>query len=399
MRICKIWDADYPWDIRVEKVVLTLEQAGHRVDLVCRNQARRKRFESNGCLTIRRLPAIPPAFGPVHTICNFPFPFNPIWVRAIASSIRHAHSDLVLVRDLPLALPAAILGRIYRLPVILDMAENYPAMLADRLNYTQTSAVGRCVRHPLPARLIELLSIRLVHHIIVVVDESRDRLIRDGVSPDRVSVVYNTPRLDQWKFKDYARIISHENSGVNLVYLGNLDGSRGIDVAIRAVRHLKDIGSKAKLSVIGDGPNLLKLRELVIQLEVSDRVAIMGRLPFSQVQSIMTESDIGLIPHYSTAAWNSTIPNKLFDYMLLGLPVIVSDAKPTARIVQAEGCGEVFQDRNPFDLARCIRALESSQLRHQMGTAGRAAVQKRYNWDYDAPVLLRTVASVANNFA
>jgi glycosyltransferase involved in cell wall biosynthesis len=399
MKICKIWDADYPWDIRVKKILLTLEQAGHTVDLVCRNQARRKRLESNGCLTIRRLPAIPSALGPLHTICNFPFPFNPVWIKAIATTIRHAHSDLVLVRDLPLALPAAILGRVYRVPVVLDMAENYPAMLADRLNYTQTSAIGRCVRHPLPARLIELLIIRLVHHIIVVVDESRDRLLRDGVSPDRVSVVCNTPRIDQWKLKDYPQIVSHECSGLNLVYLGNLDGSRGIDVAIQAVRHLKDIGYKAKLSVIGDGPNILKLRELVIQCKVSDRVTIMGRLPFSQVQSIMAESHIGLIPHYSTAAWNSTIPNKLFDYMLLGLPVIVSDAKPTARIVQAEGCGEVFQDRNPFDLARCIRALEPPQLRQQMGTAGMAAVQKRYNWNYDAPVLLRSVASVANNFA
>ena len=242
--ICKIWDADYPWDIRVNKVVLTLEQAGHRVDLVCRNQDRRKRLESNGCLTIHRLPAIPPALGPLHTICNFPFPFNPVWIKAIATTIRHAHSDLIIVRDLPLALPAAILGRLYRLPVILDMAENYPAMLADRLNYTQTSAIGRCVRHPKLARLIELLTIRLVHHIIVVVDESRDRLLRDGVDADRISVVSNTPRIDQWKFKDYPPILSRECSGLNLVYLGNLDGSRGIDVAIQAVRHLKDIGYK-----------------------------------------------------------------------------------------------------------------------------------------------------------
>jgi len=54
MRICKIWDADYPWDIRVEKVILALIEAGHAVDLVCRNQARRKCLESNGSVMIRR---------------------------------------------------------------------------------------------------------------------------------------------------------------------------------------------------------------------------------------------------------------------------------------------------------------------------------------------------------
>ena len=206
MKVLKIWDADYPWDIRVEKVVRSLTEAGHTVHLVCRNQGRRTKLECDGNLTIQRLPSLPRVFGPVHTAWNFPVPINPVWIWSIAQAIRDTRPDVILVRDILLALPAAILGKVHRIPVILDMAENYPAMLHDRLRYTPTGPLGRLIRHPAGARLVELLSIRLVDHIIVVVEEARERLVRDLEQPDRITVVSNTPRLDQWKPRDYLQI-------------------------------------------------------------------------------------------------------------------------------------------------------------------------------------------------
>lgn len=400
MRICKIWDADYPWDIRVEKVVLSLIQAGHSVDLVCRNQARRTRLESNGDWTIRRLPSLPPVLGPLHTLCGFPFPMNPVWIKAIGSTIRNTRAELILVRDLPLALPCAILGKISHIPVVLDMAEDYPAMLADSLRYHSIGRLGQMVRQPAIARFIERLTVRLVDHIIVVAEESRTRLIHAGAPSTRLTVVSNTPRIDQWEIKGLPRGQQFEKERTNLVYLGGLDGIRGIDVAIRAIRCLKNNGHLVEFTVIGDGPMAAYLQELARQMGVSDRVHFVGRLPiqertaFAQVQAIMARSHIGLVPHYVTGHTQTTIPNKLFDYMLLGLPVITSDMKPTARIVREENCGEVFRDRDADDLARCILALTDPQIRAQKGTNGQAAVRRRYNWNYDSKILVQTIEKV-----
>jgi glycosyltransferase involved in cell wall biosynthesis len=394
MTICKIWDSDYPWDIRVEKVAQSLTAAGHSVHLVCRNQARRGRKEWNGSFAIHRLPSLPQAFGSANTPWNFPYPVNPVWIKTIARVIRDTRANLILVRDIPLALPAVILGKVHRIPVILDMAENYPAMLQDRLSYTATGLLERLIRRPAAARLVERLSIRLVDHILVVVEESRERLIQAGVRSDKLSIVCNTPRPGQWELQDHCRAPSNSIDSTNLVYLGNLDGSRGIDVAIRAVRHLKDVGRFVRLSVIGDGPSSRQLRDLAVQLGVTDRMTIMGRLSFSQVKSVMAHSHVGLIPHYATEAWNSTIPNKLFDYMLLGLPVIVSDVRPMSRIVRTEGCGEVFRDRDEVDLARCIAALADPQVRRAKGINGQSAISKLYNWNCDSQVLVRSVETV-----
>ena len=72
MRILKIYDGDYPWDVRVEKITQSLLGAGHEVRLLCRNLGGRPRSEraADG-LEIVRLPTPAPL--------SFPFPANPIW--------------------------------------------------------------------------------------------------------------------------------------------------------------------------------------------------------------------------------------------------------------------------------------------------------------------------------
>src|SRR3954468_7297078 len=55
MRICKIWDGDYPWDVRVEKVALSLTEAGHEVHLVARNTHRRPIREKLAEAQVHRL--------------------------------------------------------------------------------------------------------------------------------------------------------------------------------------------------------------------------------------------------------------------------------------------------------------------------------------------------------
>ena len=394
MRICKIWDADYPWDIRVEKITESLVEAGHTVHLVCRNAKRLPRYDGSGKFNIHRLPAISPIFGPLHDLANFPHPLNPVWIYNIARIVRQHQIQLILVRDLPLALSAILVGRLNQIPVALDMAENYPAMLRDRLCFTQTSWVGRVVRHPALARIIEKLVLKLVNHIIVVVEESRDRLIADGVPRDRLTVVNNTPRIDHWDGSKIVRASSMATSGIHVVYLGNLDGSRGVDIAVRAMGYLKSQGQQAHLSIVGQGPSRRCLEKLTAQLNVGDSVTFQGRLPFRDLQAVLASADIGLIPHFSTEAWNTTMPNKLFDYMLWGIPVIVSDVKPVARIIRLCNVGSIFRDRDPEDLARCISALSEPAVRKRMGENGRAAINACYNWNVDSEILVRAIEAV-----
>ena len=103
---------------------------------------------------------------------------------------------------------------------------------------------------------------------------------------------------------------------------------------------------------------------------------------------------MGLVPHIANESWNSTIPNKLFDYMSHGLPVISSDARPAARIVRETGCGAVYESRDPLALVDAIVSMLDPVHRVECGLAGFAAVRDVYNWDLDGARLVEAVEAV-----
>jgi glycosyltransferase involved in cell wall biosynthesis len=100
------------------------------------------------------------------------------------------------------------------------------------------------------------------------------------------------------------------------------------------------------------------------------------------------------VPHHATESWNTTVPNKLFDYMSKGKPVIVSNAKPVERIVREEQCGIVFKDRDSEDLARAIVTLKPESIRTAMGQRGRDAIARKYNWAIDEQRLCNALEAV-----
>src|SRR5712692_1032582 len=133
MEICKIWDADYPWDVRVEKVCQSLRQK-QEVHLVCRNTKRHPMYEESDGIYIHRLPFLPRNLGWLNKVIGFPAFFNPLWIFAVWRVVRRYRATVILVRDLPVALTALIIGRWIGIPVGVDMAENYPAMIQDLRN-------------------------------------------------------------------------------------------------------------------------------------------------------------------------------------------------------------------------------------------------------------------------
>jgi glycosyltransferase involved in cell wall biosynthesis len=112
---------------------------------------------------------------------------------------------------------------------------------------------------------------------------------------------------------------------------------------------------------------------------------------------VISKANVGAIPHIPCAAWNSTIPNKLFDYMALGLPVLTTDVPPVQRIVLQEACGVCYRSGDIMDLVSKIEELRSPAARTRMAAAGIAAVAERYNWIKDSERLdtaLRRVVDI-----
>ena len=102
MNILFLWDSDYPWDIRVEKICNTLIENGHEVHLVCRNKSRKSTEEIYQGISIHRIPCLPKYLGKLNDTYTFPIFFSPNvtvaspWVFIIGTEQTRSTSDTAL---------------------------------------------------------------------------------------------------------------------------------------------------------------------------------------------------------------------------------------------------------------------------------------------------------------
>jgi glycosyltransferase involved in cell wall biosynthesis len=387
MRICNIWDAEYPWDVRVEKITRELTAAGHEVHLVARNRDNRPAEEQLTDCRVHRLVPLPWLGQRLNAASMFPAFFNPRWLRGIIRVARDTRADVLMVRDLPLAPTAIWAGRHLGLPVVFDMAENYPAMIRSMWETGCYSLTDRFVRNPTIVAQVERWCLSRVDHILVVVEESRDRLLQMGVAPDKVTIVSNTPpvsRLDSIAPAG-ADDVTTGSASLDVAYLGLLEEPRGVATLIRAVALAREARVPVRLSLLGDGRERQRFEGLAEALGLGhDVVRFHGFVPYAQAVRRLEMAHVGAIPHRADESWNTTIPNKLFDYMAAGVSVLASDSPPVARVVRETGCGEIFRSGDPEDAARAISRLADAERRRCFAAAGRAAIRERYHWGHDA---------------
>jgi glycosyltransferase involved in cell wall biosynthesis len=124
-------------------------------------------------------------------------------------------------------------------------------------------------------------------------------------------------------------------------------------------------------------------------------VRFLGRVPYKDAVRFLQTADVGVVPHAANESWNTTIPNKLFDYMAGGLAVLTSDAKPAARVVRENAAGVVFKDSDAADCATAIRQLADAEFRGRCGASGRQAVAERFHWELDAARMGAAIDRVA----
>jgi glycosyltransferase involved in cell wall biosynthesis len=392
MRVLKIFDGDYPWDVRVEKSVRAMAAAGHEVVILARNRTGRPRRERLKDAEVWRLPHT----GHLDRIWSFPAFFNPLWVGVALRAARDMRPERIVVRDLPLAPLALWLGRRCRCPVIIDMAEPYPEALRSNWQFDNLGGIDYLLRNPRLADVVERWVIRQAPRTLVVSSEAGARLERLGLSPHRWTLVSNTPELDRLHdgSHEQPRLPETLRKRRLLIFSGILVGDRGVDVALRGLALLRRRADDVAMLVIGDGPARAGLQREAQTLGLEDRVHFPGWVTHDELPRFWRAADLGLLPFHKCSHIETTLANKLFDYMAVGLPVLASDAAPMVRVLRETGAGATFRAGCPEDFDRVVtRLLHDPNARREMGERGRDAVRETYNWTRDAQRLLEAVES------
>lgn len=387
-----VLDHVYPPDLRVENEVRTLVGAGFDVTVLAISPDHRPKLEEKGKARIvrDRLPA--QIRNKMRGLADsIPLLDIYLWYR-----IRRLHSlyqiDAIHAHDLYLFGACIRIGRKLRVPVVGDMHENWPEALK---HYKwSTTFPGKLVINIPRWERREMSWTSGVDQLIVVIEEMAERIGAKGIPADKITVLPNTINLDDfasWPVQSVVKV----NGGPRLIYTGGMDRNRGLEDAIRAMPLIAKEFPEVELLMVGDGAAKTELEKMACSLGVARHVTFTGWKEQKLVKSFMAAADIGVIPHKKTVQWDHTIPHKLFHYMFMELPCIVSNCNPVVRIVTQTNCGAVYTSGSYEELAeRAVELLNDDDLRTRYGSAGAHAVQTIYNWDATAIGLIRMYESL-----
>lgn len=392
MRTAIIWHCVYPWDIRIEKVLTLLGRHGHKVNLICRGRKGLPAVEETTQGKIYRVfPSTVGSF--LSRLLSYPLFINPFWIYRIVRALIQDKADLILVRDLPLALLAGVIGKVLRIPVVFDMAENYPAAL---IAYSKACYKPFLFMNGILPRAYERWSLKFINHVFVVAEEQKARLKRLGIPGEKISSVHNTPELKIFLKNAEEGVEGSINihREATLLYVGKIDRHRGVDILVRAMPEILRRYPETRLQIIGNGTEQKRLMDVVKEMGLEAYVVFEGWVPFRLVPTYIKKSTICLIPHLRSEHTNTTIPNKIFDYMAIGKPVLASDCEPLKRIVLGEECGLIFRSGDSCDLSRNVIQLLGDPRRDTYGLNGKKAVESKYNWEVDSQAMMDAIHNI-----
>lgn len=370
-----------PPNVRVQNEARTLLTAGHKTFFLIEGRPGETREEAmNGLQVVRGV-----RMGrPREILHRYTFNFtyrDPVWTQAIERFVREHSIDVLHVNDLPLLKEGILAGKRMGLPVVADLHENYPAGLqvwyTNRLKKATIYEYGRWARY-------ERAALRDVDAIVVVIEEARDRLMDLGISAEKISVVPNTVPAQTGDVPVDPEIVGRYRDRFVVSYIGGFAPHRGLDTVIRALPLAREQVPNLKLLLVGGGNEgyRKRLETVARELHCEDLVEMTGWKPQDAIWSYIEASAVCLVPHARNPHTDTTIPNKIFQYMMRGRPVIVSDCPPLARIARDTGGGLVFRWDDPAALAgRIVELYKNEGMRRKMAETGRASVLERYTWE------------------
>jgi glycosyltransferase involved in cell wall biosynthesis len=382
-RLLMILQDDFPPDIRLEKEIKSLQDR-FDVYLLCNNKGALALTENYSGATVIRLNKLTWLPRKLRILYNMPLFFSPVWLLGIFKNAKKYNVEALHVHDLPLAMAAIQVGKLLRLPVVYDMHENYPAVMKIWLKDHRLNFI---FKNPMVAKILDSICMRRADHLIAVIDERKDQLVRRGVPVDKIHIVSNTIDLEAfYQYNIDEKIVQEYEDFYTLMYIGFFSSERGLDTAIRGLALVKNDIPNIKLVLVGAGKDRELLMHLAQNNGVEENIDIKPWVNFSRVPSYIQAGDICIDPRPSNEPNDTTISHKIFQYMAMGKPLLTSDSKPFARILSEYRCGETFKSNSPEAFAQGVLKIYQSDTNY--GENGMRAVKEKYNWRHTGNILL-----------
>jgi glycosyltransferase involved in cell wall biosynthesis len=170
-----------------------------------------------------------------------------------------------------------------------------------------------------------------------------------------------------------------------LLYQGGIQTGRGLDKLIKAVPHFKE----GTLVLIGEGKIKKELQNMVKEMNLEEKVKFHPKVPVGDLPKYTRNGYLGFqvlnnvcFNHYSASS------NKLFEYMMAGVPVVACSFPEIQRVVEGDGTGVSVDSHDPISIADGVNWLLEHQEQYEEMKEKSVKASKKYNWDKEKNIFL-----------
>lgn len=234
------------------------------------------------------------------------------------------------------------------------------------------------------SKWVERLLIKSADHIFVVSESIADWYVKTYGIP-RPTVVLNSPSFQIIDGSDHFRKkFRLRDDQIIFLYQGGLSVGRGVELLLETFQNRKN--DNFVLVFMGYGSLEPKI---VSAAKVSDKIFFHNAVPADSILSFTRSADFGVSLIESTClSYYFCMPNKLFEYVMSGLPVLVSNMKEMRQFVEGNKIGVVVQEQTQSAINLAIEQLTCMELQELKSNARKTALE--YSWEHQEKKMLKS---------
>lgn len=235
---------------------------------------------------------------------------------------------------------------------------------------------------------------------VITVSDPIRRFVEKRFRPKRSLVIRNVPDLQVVAAADHLRRhLSLSREVAIALYQGSIQENRGLDLLIDVAEYLP---SSVVIVVMGDGPAKARLAEAAVKRGVESKLRLTAPVPYDQLLAWTGSADVGLTlfpPDFSPSIrWS--LPNKLFEYLMAGVPVLSSELPAIQDVLEEYGVGQVVASRDPRVVAgTLVKMLADKDRLSAMSIRARTVAAEVLNWEVEKQPLVELYAQLSGRQA
>ncbi len=293
--------------------------------------------------------------------------------------------DLLFANDLDTLLPNYLISKIINVPLVYDSHEYFTGV-PELENRGFVKGVWK--------KIEQFIFPKLKH--VITVNQSIAALYQKEYGV-KLSVVRNVPRSNEissdkkelrikYKLPNDKKIIILQGSGINV--------HRGAEEAVLAMQHVEGV----LFLIIGGGDVFNVLKEIIEKNNLHQKVELRNKVSNNELMEITFCCDAGLsLDKDTNINYRFSLPNKLFDYLHAGIPVIASDLIEVKKIILHYQVGKIISSHSPKDIADAINLLFENNAEYQNLKTNTAKAKKELCWEYEKEVFISLISKIKFN--